>query len=165
MLYLIQKSFPYLWPYVRELLAGWIQHPYFKTRGYAGALKKFGVVLLLVAFLVLGNEYLATNRELEEIKLKADVKPPTYVSFEDVRNYHSLFNSPQTQDALNECRINSLELERSSLAVTQALEVEKLLHQRTKDDYDALKERLTDGSTIPKNTTKDNINRRLNKQK
>lgn len=169
MAYLISKVFPFIWPYLKEAITGWIKHPYFKRNGYRMAMKKFGIICLFVAFVILGGEYAATLRELDLIKDEVRSKPPAYVSFEDVKNYHSLFNSPETQNALNQCRVDIYSLNTQLLERQYALELERQLHTKTKEDLELLRSRPVSSKKEPAKPTdqsaRDALNKRLNPKK
>lgn len=166
MAYLLSKVFPFIWPYLKELIAGWIKHPYFTHNGYKMAMKKFGLLLIFIAFLVIGNEYVATLRELELIKQEIKTKPSAYVSFEEVKNYHQLFNSPETLRALEESRATVLDLNSQVVELTHKLELEKTLHAQTKSELESYKAKPKAEQIQPTTkSNKDKLNDRLNPKK
>lgn len=165
MTYLLSKVFPFLWPYIKEIVTGWIEHPYFTRNGYKAAMKKFGILLIFIAFMVIGNEYVATLRELELIKQEVKSKPPAYVSFEDVRNYHDLFNSPETRQALDECRDQNAKLNADIIERNHELQLEKKLHEETKKQLERKGVPSTTSPPLKERSSRDILNDRLNSDK
>lgn len=161
MLYLLQKAFPYLWPYIKEFLAGWIKHPHFKGRGYYEAIKKFGIILILITFLILGSEYMSLIKQLELLKATPKEESSTFVKFEDVQNYHTLFTSPETLILLNECRSELIEAYKTTSDVSRKLEVELLLHDQTKQRVIVLEGRILKQTPVPEEKITYDVNERL----
>lgn len=164
MAYLFGKVFPFVWPYLKEYITGWLNHPYFKRHGYKIAIRKFGLILLFIAFIFIGTEYVATLRELELIKAEVKTAPPAYVSFEDVKNYHTLFNSPETQRQLNQCQLEIYSVTSQLTERTHALDLERQLHIKTKEELELLRRKPTLPATAP-SSNRDSINQRLNPKK
>lgn len=126
-------------------------------------MKKFGIICLFVAFVAIGGEYLSTLRELDLIKQEVKSKPPAYVSFEDVKNYHTLFNSPETMTQLNQCRADLYTSNSQIIELTHRLELERQLHEKTKQELEVLKSKPARPATSkPTEDSRDAVNRRLN---
>lgn len=166
MSYLISKVFPYIWPYLKEAITGWIKHPYFRRNGHAVALRKIGIILLFISWIILGGEYINTLNQFDALKEEIRTKPPAYVSFEDVKNYHALFNSPEIQESLNQCRVDIYALNKELLDKGYALELEKQLHTKAKEELELFKsKRKVTSKPIPDSDNRDALNRRLNPKK
>lgn len=83
MLAALFKVFPFLWPFLKEMLLGGRNHPAFTNRKKAGWVKPV-IGFLIVVLVSLGDAYLTSLKEIETLKAELASKKDVSVNTQAV---------------------------------------------------------------------------------